>query len=197
MQGATYRPSEILLGSQRAPALLFASIMASQELLDQVNALSAYARAVRCPAMTHSILAQVIEFVKTDKALHDVLTTIGVCVALLFSISLFLERKPASAVSTWFPDPIAAPAKRACEIWFLSYGVVWISVFGVTISTGIYNWFDKIHFMVFCVGLASPLLLQPFLAPSITADSGKPLLERFSVKANIWIAIFSFIGNYW
>lgn len=28
-------------------------------------------------------------------------------------------------------------------------------------------------------------------------DANKPLLSRYSVKANIWIAIFGFIGNYW
>ena len=42
-----------------------------------------------------------------------------------------------------------------------------------------------------------PLLLQPIVAPCITKESHIHLFERYSFKANIWIAIFSFIGNYW
>jgi cycloeucalenol cycloisomerase len=41
----------------------------------------------------------------------------------------------------------------------------------------------------------APLLVIPLLAPG-EADRGKPLLGRFWVKANVWIAIFGFIGNY-
>lgn len=35
-----------------------------------------------------------------------------------------------------------------------------------------------------------PLALQP------PAERGKPLAQRYWVKANLWIATFSFIGNY-
>lgn len=35
-----------------------------------------------------------------------------------------------------------------------------------------------------------PLLLQP------VAEREKPLSQRYWVKANAWIAVFSFIGNY-
>ena len=35
-----------------------------------------------------------------------------------------------------------------------------------------------------------PILLQP------RAEAAKPWHQRYWVKANIWIAIFSFIGNY-
>lgn len=38
------------------------------------------------------------------------------------------------------------------------------------------------------------MLLPPLLQPA--AERGKPLAQRFWVKANLWIAIFSFIGNY-
>ena len=42
-----------------------------------------------------------------------------------------------------------------------------------------------------------PLLLQPILLPSLTGDANLPLASRYSVKANVWLAIFSHIGNYW
>lgn len=52
--------------------------------------------------------------------------------------------------------------------------------------------------MIVCGGLAAPLLLQPALAPQLTApDDALPLLARHATRANAWVAIFSFIGNYW
>lgn len=47
------------------------------------------------------------------------------------------------------------------------------------------------------VGLAAALpccLLPLWLQPA--AEARNPLLQRHWVKANIWVAIFSFIGNY-
>lgn len=61
----------------------------------------------------------------------------------------------------------------------------------------LFEWFDKIHYIVVCAGLASPLLLQPVLAPSVTFDDDKNVWSRYATKANIWIGIFSFIGNWW
>eukprot|EP00468_Gymnochlora_sp_CCMP2014_P014603 CAMPEP_0167767910 /NCGR_PEP_ID=MMETSP0110_2-20121227/16336_1 /TAXON_ID=629695 /ORGANISM="Gymnochlora sp., Strain CCMP2014" /LENGTH=314 /DNA_ID=CAMNT_0007656449 /DNA_START=159 /DNA_END=1103 /DNA_ORIENTATION=- len=97
----------------------------------------------------------------------------------------------------WLPDKSLNSYKRNWEKFCLSYGVVWITCFGVIIGGEMYAWFDREHYMVVCVGLASPLLLQPILFPSITGESEVPLLQRYSLKANVWIAIFSFIGNYW
>jgi cycloeucalenol cycloisomerase len=50
--------------------------------------------------------------------------------------------------------------------------------------------------MKLCVSLALPFLLQPLVYP-MPAESKLPLFSRYSFKANVWIAIFSFIGNYW
>jgi cycloeucalenol cycloisomerase len=38
------------------------------------------------------------------------------------------------------------------------------------------------------------VLLPPLLQPA--AEREKPLWQRYWVKANVWIAVFSFIGNY-
>jgi cycloeucalenol cycloisomerase len=55
--------------------------------------------------------------------------------------------------------------------------------------------------MKICVGLSLPFLLQPIVLPSgintNSPDEKRPLLDRYSFKANIWIAVYSFIGNYW
>ena len=99
--------------------------------------------------------------------------------------------------NTWLLSKEEAPAKRATEQWFLAYGVFWIACFGVIVGGQLYVWFDKIHYIVVCGGLAAPLLLQPVLLPSVTCDQGKPLLQRHSFKANLWLLIFGFVGNYW
>ena len=41
-----------------------------------------------------------------------------------------------------------------------------------------------------------PFLLQPVLFP-LKSERDQTILSRYSFKANVWIAIFSFIGNYW
>lgn len=49
--------------------------------------------------------------------------------------------------------------------------------------------------MAICLAAALPcVLLPPLLSGSV--EKGKPLTQQYWVKANVWIAIFSFIGNY-
>lgn len=59
---------------------------------------------------------------------------------------------------------------------------------------GLYEQMDKWGYLLVCGGLAAPLLLQPALLPSLTKEASLPLLQRFCTKANVWIAIFSFLG---
>ena len=87
-------------------------------------------------------------------------------------------------------------AKQMTEMFFLRYSLVWISGFGAIIALQMYEWFTAWHYMAVAVALTGPLLLQPLLAPGLTGDAGTPLLSRHSLKANVWIAIYSFIGNY-
>lgn len=95
--------------------------------------------------------------------------------------------------------PLAeASAKELCEKWFLAYAAaVWIPCFAAIVGLELYLSWGKWHYMAVCAGLAAPLLLQPVLAPSLTGEAGVGLLERYSLKANIWIAVYSFLGNYW
>ena len=69
-------------------------------------------------------------------------------------------------------------------------------MFGVVIVFQMYEKFDANSYMKLCVSLALPFLLQPFVYP-LPAESALPFYLRYSFKANLWIAIFSFIGNYW
>ena len=62
------------------------------------------------------------------------------------------------------------------------------------VAFGLYEQMDKWGYLLVCGGLAAPLLLQPALLPSLTNESSLPLLQRFCTKANVWIALFSFLG---
>jgi cycloeucalenol cycloisomerase len=105
------------------------------------------------------------------------------------------------AESRWLPDPATEPSKRAYEMYALMYTPIWILAFACIVAFGWYQDFDKWSYMKVCVGLALPFLLQPLLLPSAgtrgSPDAGRPLVDRYSFKANLWLAIYSFIGNYW
>ena len=92
------------------------------------------------------------------------------------------------------------PSKRAYESFTLVYTVIWILGFGGIVVFQLYESFDAWSYIYVCLGLALPFLLQPFWLPSAgfgSPDASRPLRQRYSFKANLWIAMYSFIGNYW
>jgi cycloeucalenol cycloisomerase len=103
----------------------------------------------------------------------------------------------------WLPDAKTEPSKRVYEIFALMYTPVWILAFTYIVAFGLYEDFDEWSYMKVCVGLSLPFLLQPVLMPwtggmfGSSPDIKRPLTERYCFKANLWLAIYSFIGNYW
>lgn len=100
----------------------------------------------------------------------------------------------------WLPDPIEEPSKRAYERFVALYTPVWMLAFGVVVVFQLYEDFTAFTYLWFTSALAAPLLLQPVLYPgagSGSPDAARPLIQRYSFKANVWIAVYSFIGNYW
>ena len=105
-----------------------------------------------------------------------------------------------SSFSRFLPCPKNESSKYAYEIFTLAYSPIWISCFGIIIVGQFYEDFDAFAYNTVCGGLALPLVLQPLLYPSAglaSPDKDRSILERFSTKANIWIAVYAFIGNYW
>ena len=49
--------------------------------------------------------------------------------------------------------------------------------------------------MAICVSAAAPCILLPWLLES-RADRDRLWTQKYWVKANVWIAIYSFVGNY-
>lgn len=91
------------------------------------------------------------------------------------------------------------PQKRAYETFVLKYSALWMAIFTAVVASGVYEAFGAREYNALCAALALPLLLSPWLAEP--ASSGRrrplPLARRHSTRAQLWIALFSFIGNYW
>eukprot|EP00887_Chlorella_sp_A99_P005552 scaffold1.g5552.t1 len=98
-----------------------------------------------------------------------------------------------AALSPWLAPN---PAKRWTELFFLLYSLVWITwLLIILVPFRLYERLGKWGYMSLGVAAATPcVVLPPLLAPR--AERGKPWAQRYWVKANLWIAIFSFIGNY-
>ncbi|KAJ1423738.1 hypothetical protein B484DRAFT_103271 [Ochromonadaceae sp. CCMP2298] len=124
-----------------------------------------------------------------------VLLLVVICfLLLLLSCTLTLDPKYLES-QTWLPSKHNA-AKREWEMFSLQYTALWIAVFAVVIALQLYESFTASSYMLLCVPLALPFLLQPLLYP-LPAERCLPLFLRYSFKANVWLAIFSFVGNYW
>lgn len=110
---------------------------------------------------------------------------------------LITIQSPSKTRGTFLP---LEPSKRAYETFVMVYTPIWIFAFGCIVAFRWFESFDKWAYIYVCAGLALPLLVQPVLFPSAgsgSPDASRPLLERYSFKANVWIAMYSFIGNYW
>ena len=124
---------------------------------------------------------------------------IGTVAATFLGLFMMLTTKKRvgnnKAVGTWLPttDNIA---KRKFESWALHYTAMWIAAFMVVLAFQAYEKFTENEYMYLCVSLALPFLLQPFVYP-FDGEKNLPFWMRYSFKANVWIAIFSFVGNYW
>lgn len=96
----------------------------------------------------------------------------------------------------WFACAKTNASKAEGERFCLKYSACWIASVGVVIATRAYESFGRWGYLAYCGACAAPAIVAPLMRPS-ASDRGKALGERYIVKANVWIAVFSFIGNYW
>ena len=127
----------------------------------------------------------------TDVAVALGTNLLYLSLALLVLASLLLE--PSGQPGRWLAR---GGAQRATEVWVLRYSVFWIACFALIVGSGAYESFGAPAYLIVCGGLAAPLLLQPLLAPGLTGEAADPLAQRCSFRANLWIAVFSFVANY-
>jgi cycloeucalenol cycloisomerase len=116
---------------------------------------------------------------------------------LVVICALSFTLTPYSVPGNWLPEAKGNESKRLYEIWSLKYSAFWISCFGAIVAFKYYEVLDQNGYVYVCVGLALPLLIQPVLAPLGEREAAQPLWQRYSFKANVWLFIFSHIGNYW
>lgn len=89
-----------------------------------------------------------------------------------------------------------SPAKRYTELLFLAYSPFWmVWALGVVVPFKLYEHAGKTGYMAIGLGASLPCIILPWLLDH-KADRSKPWYQKYWVKANIWVAIFSFIGNY-
>jgi len=86
-------------------------------------------------------------------------------------------------------------SKRSSEILFIKLSAFWISIFGYVVFSEEYKKWEDLSYMILSLIVSLPFVVYPYFFPS-PADEKIPLSQRFWVKANIWIAILSFVGNY-
>lgn len=87
-------------------------------------------------------------------------------------------------------------AKRWTELFFFYYSFTWIFwCLCVLVPFKIFENLDKWGYLSIGLVASLPCVLVPIWLEG-KADSKRPFHKKYWVKANVWIAIFSFIGNY-
>jgi cycloeucalenol cycloisomerase len=79
--------------------------------------------------------------------------------------------------------------------FFLLYAPLWISYFGFLILTNYYANASRLEWVMYGVIMVIPLFAYPLLFPG-KADRHLPITQRYWFKANVWVAIFNYVGNY-
>ena len=104
------------------------------------------------------------------------------------------ESKSQELLSPWMAP---TEAKRWTENLFLVISPLWIvGVLCVLVPFKLYERLDEWGYLYVGLFSALPYVLCPAILKERSADAARPLHDRYWLKANVWIAIFSFIGNY-
>jgi len=118
----------------------------------------------------------------------------AILATMLAGIAALVQIQTPTGSTQYLPCPKQQPWKYHYEIFCLKYTPIWIGCFAYIVASQVYEKFNQWTYLFVCGGLALPLLLQPLLYPETTKQ---PIHALYSFKANLWIAVFSFIGNYW
>lgn len=85
-------------------------------------------------------------------------------------------------------------SKRRGELFFIKWLAVWLVFFGAIVVTQVFETFTPTHYMLVGIISCVPPIVLPLLFPG--EDRAIPWTQRFTTKANLWIFIFSWQGNY-
>lgn len=97
------------------------------------------------------------------------------------------------------PTPLVAfspqPAKAALERLYIFYTPIWTAFIAFVILGGHYRRLDDPGYMLLGISAMLPLWVWPFLYPP-PSELGRPIWERTSFRANCFIWVLSYIGNF-
>ncbi|MCA9669419.1 MAG: hypothetical protein KC503_27680 [Myxococcales bacterium] len=94
------------------------------------------------------------------------------------------------AARWWADDADKAHAERR----FLLYAPAWMLTLGVLMLLGIPGRLSDVGMLAVSLAVSLPLLVVPAIGAPTSAP--RRLRDRYFIKANLWLAIFGFIGNY-
>lgn len=77
----------------------------------------------------------------------------------------------------------------------LYYQPVWIMSVVLVVYTGLYDVWGRWGYLAYGLIVALPPIVLPIIIVD-KADEDRPITQRFWFKANVWIIIITFIGNY-
>ncbi|CAH9104624.1 unnamed protein product [Cuscuta epithymum] len=88
------------------------------------------------------------------------------------------------------------PSKRWGELFFLLYTPFWLTLcLGIVVPYKLYENFTEWEYLLLALVSALPAFLIPIVFVG-KADKRLHWHERYWVKANLWILIFCYVGNY-
>ncbi|MEZ5505035.1 MAG: hypothetical protein R3F38_03250 [Gammaproteobacteria bacterium] len=92
----------------------------------------------------------------------------------------------------WFS---ANPDRAWAEKFFLIYSPIWMILMGIMMPTGWAQSFSDTALLVHGVLVAAPIFLVPLLLRR-HANPDRPWYDSYWFKANLYIGLFGFFGNY-
>ena len=87
--------------------------------------------------------------------------------------------------------PSTPAAKRQLERLFLAYTPLWTGAVGLVLLTGAFRRWADVGLLLLGLAMALPLWALPFLL-----ERDRPLRARYVVKATLFLAVLSFVQNY-
>jgi cycloeucalenol cycloisomerase len=93
----------------------------------------------------------------------------------------------------WLPKN---KAKAWFEVFSFFYSFTWITwVLLILVPFGLYENLQEWGYLAIGVGAALPCVVVPYFFEN-KQDARKPFWQKYWVKSQLWIAVFSFVGNY-
>ena len=95
--------------------------------------------------------------------------------------------------AAWLPSN---KAKAWFEVFSFFYSFTWIAwVLCILVPFSLYENLGEWGYLCIGLGAALPCVVVPYLF-ECPQDARKPFWDKYWVKAQLWIAVFSFVGNY-